>query len=232
MGDPPGDPGAERRQAQGYDGHRDAVDLDAGAVGQQPAERPDAKSVARGSVCAGVSEEPAHDSEGEAEQQRGRGGRDPAEGRDEHQRRPVSGVGAAAATAGPRSIRGAARSWSGPSSPGRGARFRLPRRFGVVVGAGIPWWRYEGARPVRRLLQGRPYPPAAADVLPHRRPPVLARGGPRRLRRRVAPLAQGLPSRGPRGLGPRSEPAVRRSAGTPPSCGTARRASTRRSRRP
>ena len=73
----------------------------------------------------------------------------------------------------------------------------------------VPWNGHAARRRVRRLLQVDPNDPAPADLRPHRRPPRLARRGPGRLRRRLAPLAQGLPARGQGGLGPAAGVAAR-----------------------
>ena len=53
---------------------------------------------------------------------------------------------------------------------------------------------------LRDVLQGRPIRPPRADLRPDRRPPGLAEGGARRDGRRLAPLAEGLEARGPRGV--------------------------------
>ena len=89
--DAPDGPGAERGHAEGHDAQRDPGDVDTGAVGQQPAERPHAKSVARGSVCACIGQEPAHDSERQADQEGGGGRGRPTQGRDQQERGAVPG---------------------------------------------------------------------------------------------------------------------------------------------
>ena len=195
-----------------------------------PTRRPSRGSAVR----ARVGEEPADHPDREADHQGGRGRRDPAERRDQHQRTPVPGVGAIERTAGGRGRTGEQRSHGfvhhhpgGPTGSG------LPRRFGVGCrGSGYRGWRHEGPGRVRPVLQGRPHAPAAADVLPDRRPPVLARRRPRRVRRHLAPLAQGLPLEDPEAWTRARCVHARRSAVTRPSSGTARRGSTPRSRRP
>ena len=57
---------------------------------------------------------------------------------------------------------------------GRRIRAHTPNRHGSRR-SGYRGRRHDGARRVRPVLQGRPHPTAAADVLPHRRPPVLPR---------------------------------------------------------
>ena len=106
---------------------------------------------------------------------------------------------------GPTSSEGAGKSWPGHHRPAPGANRgshagpQPRRRF-----AGPPRLPYRGrgheeSRRVRRVLQGRPRPPAPADLRAHRRPARLPGRGPRLVRRRLAPLAQDLAPGGPRG---------------------------------
>ncbi len=164
-----------------------------------PTRRP-----SRGAPCAPASaEEPADDADRQADEQRRAGGSDAAEDGDQDQRPAVPRVGA---VTGPGQGRGRTREQRSHGSAiitRRNAPDRGSHAGSVLMSrSGYRGARHEGPRRVRPVLQGRPHPPAAADVLPHWRPPILARGGPRRVRRDLAPLAQGLPARGPRGVDP------------------------------
>ena len=88
-----------------------------------------------------------------------------------------------------------------PSSPARGPDPVLPRRLAGPPATPVPWSGHEESRRVRRVLQGRARPPAPPDLCAHRGPARVPVRGPRRLRRGLAPLAQGLPARRPRVVG-------------------------------
>ena len=90
----------------------DPADVDAGAVGHQPGQRAHPQPVPRGAVRAGVGQEPAGDSERQADQERARRRGGAAEaGASEHQRAPVAQVGRAPRPTGGCG-RASARSWS------------------------------------------------------------------------------------------------------------------------
>ena len=64
-------------------------------------------------------------------------------------------------------------------------------------------------RRVRRLLQVGPHRTPAADLRPDRRPAGVSQRSARRVRRGLAPLAQGLAPGGPRGVGAAARLAAR-----------------------
>ena len=186
-------------------------------MGHQPAERADAQPVAGGAVGAGVGEEPADHARapGRPGACRPRPRHAPERG-DQDQRPPVAQIGCGAVDARWRG-RGSSEVMTRPSSPGPHGPLRaVPRR----VGCGAPGLPYRGRghegsdefdafyKDARDRLLLQTY--ALTGDLPGR----PARG-PGRVRRGLAPLAQGLAARGPggwvaaAGLDPRPAPPQR-----------------------
>ena len=91
--EPPDHDGGEQGQAERHRGDLGAADVDAGAVGRQPAQGADPQPVARRAVRPGVGEEPADHAPGQAHQQGGPGRGDPRQRRQQDERTPVRRVG-------------------------------------------------------------------------------------------------------------------------------------------
>ncbi|NHA01678.1 hypothetical protein G5V59_23325 [Nocardioides sp. W3-2-3] len=123
--DPPGDPAAERGEAERDRGDPDPLDGDGRAVREQPPVGADAQRAARAARAAGVGEEPADDRDRQADQERAARGDRAAGGGGRHQRAaggqraPQVGVGTARALAG--------------SSGGTAHRRGLERRHGPPI---------------------------------------------------------------------------------------------------
>ena len=102
-----------------------------------------------------------------------------------------------------------------------------------VTGPHVPWTGHEGPRPssTRSTVDARDRLLHQTYALTGDLPGVAQRGA-GRVRRRLAPLAQGVAARGPRGLGPAAGLAARAAPAHRPASGTATRARPRGPRDP
>ena len=161
VADPPGHPAAGQGDAERHHRDQGAPDVHTGPVGHQPGQRAHPEAVPRGAVCSRVGEEPAGDSEGQADQQRaGRGGGAGDRGQ-EHERAAVAQVPLQL----PRRRAGAVGHQRGHVSHLRGRRDAVRRCHADVSESALSCrGRYRGTVMARTLPRSHPRSPEGFEA--------------------------------------------------------------------